>query len=220
MYLSPGTLNILKNFSNINRSIVISEGNVLSTIAVTRTIYAKATVDEYFPKTFAIYDLMEFLSGLTLFKNPEFIFDDSDDYLIIKDDNSQVKYFYSDPEIVGAAPKSPAKIPSVDVQFILESETLAAMVRAANVYQLPDLCVEGNGNYINLVVKDKKNSTSNSYSLLVGETEETFSYSFKIDNIKILPGKYDVSISSRLISSFINLNIDLEYLIPLEPEED
>lgn len=219
MYLSPGTLNILKNFSNINRSIVIREGNELSTIANTRTIYAKATVDEYFPKTFGIYDLTEFLSGLSLFKNPEFNFD-NEDYLLIKDDNSQVKYFYSDPEIITAAPKNPAKIPSVDVQFILESETLAAMVRAASVYQLPDLCVEGNNKNINLVVKDKKNSTSNSYSLTVGETDETFSYSFKIDNIKILPGKYDVSISSKLISNFTNLNIDLEYLIPLEPDED
>lgn len=219
MHLSPGTLNILKNFSNINRSIVIREGNELSTIAVTRTIYAKATVEERFPRTFAIYDLTEFLSGLTLFKNPEFIFD-SEDYILIKDDNSQVKYFYSDPEIVVAAPKSPAQIPSVDVQFILESETLATMVRAASVYQLPDLCVEGDGNNIKLVVKDKKNNTSNSYSLVVGETGDNFSYSFKIENIKILPGKYDVSISSQLISNFVNLNIDLEYLIPLEPDED
>ena len=219
MQLSPGTLNILKNFSNINRSIVINEGNELSTIAITKNIFAKAKVEENFPKTFAIYDLTEFLSGLSLFKNPEFIFD-NDNYLVIKDGHSKVKYFYSDPEIIVAPPKKSIILPSVDVQFILESETLATMVRAANVYQLPDLCVEGNGSTINLVVKDKKNSTSNTYSLSVGETEDSFSYSFKIENIKILPGKYDVSISSKLISNFVNLNSDLEYFIALEPDEE
>jgi gp45 sliding clamp, C terminal len=219
MQLSPGTLNILKNFSNINRSIVINEGNELSTISVTKNIFAKAKVEEKFPRTFAIYDLTEFLSGLNLFKNPEFNFD-SETYLTIKDGNSRVKYFYSDPEIIIAPPKKSINLPSVDVQFILESETLATMVRAANVYQLPDMCVEGDGENIKLVVKDKKNSTSNTYSLPVGETEDTFSYSFKIENIKILPGKYDVSISSKLISNFVNLNSDLEYFIALEPEED
>ena len=219
MQLSPGTLNILKNFSNINRSIVIKEGSELSTIAITKNIFAKATVEEYFPKTFAIYDLTEFLSGLTLFKNPEFDFDNGN-YLVIRDGHSRVKYFYSDPEIITAPPQKSINLPSVDVQFILESETLATMVRAANVYQLPDLCVEGDGQNINLVVKDKNNNTSNSYSLPVGETEDIFSYSFKIENIKILPGKYDVSISSKLISNFVNINSDLEYFIALEPDED
>ena len=219
MQLSPGTLNILKNFSNINRSIVIKEGSELSTIAITKNIFAKAKVEEYFPKTFAIYDLTEFLSGLTLFKNPEFDFDNGN-YLVIRDGHSRVKYFYSDPEIITAPPQKSINLPSVDVQFILESETLATMVRAANVYQLPDLCVEGDGQNINLVVKDKNNNTSNSYSLPVGETEDMFSYSFKIENIKILPGKYDVSISSKLISNFVNINSDLEYFIALEPDED
>jgi gp45 sliding clamp, C terminal len=219
MQLSPGTLNILKNFSNINRSIVIKEGSELSTIAITKNIFAKAKVEEYFPKTFAIYDLTEFLSGLTLFKNPEFDFDNGN-YLVIRDGHSQVKYFYSDPEIIVAPPQKSINLPSVDVQFILESETLATMVRAANVYQLPDLCVEGDGQNINLVVKDKCNTTSNSYSLPVGETEDAFSYSFKIENIKILPGKYDVSISSKLISNFVNINSDLEYFIALEPDEE
>jgi gp45 sliding clamp, C terminal len=219
MQLSPGTLNILKNFSNINRSIVINEGSELSTIAITKNIFAKAKVEEHFPKTFAIYDLTEFLSGLNLFKNPEFDFDNGN-YLVIKDGHSRVKYFYSDPEIIVAPPQKTINLPSVDVQFILESETLATMVRAANVYQLPDLCVEGDGNNINLVVKDKSNTTSNSYSLPVGETEDIFSYSFKIENIKILPGKYDVSISSKLISNFVNINSDLEYFIALEPDEE
>ena len=175
MQLSPGTLNILKNFSNINRSIVIKEGSELSTIAITKNIFAKATVEEYFPKTFAIYDLTEFLSGLTLFKNPEFDFDNGN-YLVIRDGHSRVKYFYSDPEIITAPPQKSINLPSVDVQFILESETLATMVRAANVYQLPDLCVEGDGQNINLVVKDKNNNTSNSYSARFG----------------ICPGKYPV----------------------------
>ena len=219
MQLSPGTLNVLKNFSNINRSIVIREGNELSTIAITKNIFAKAKVEETFPRTFAIYDLTEFLSGLSLFKSPEFNFD-SENYLVIRDGHSKVKYFYSDPEIIIAPPQKSITLPSVDVQFILESETLATMVRAANVYQLPDLCVEGDGNSINLVVKDKKNPTSNTYSLPVGETEDKFSYNFKIENIKILPGKYDVSISSKLISNFVNINSDLEYFIALEPNED
>lgn len=220
MQISPATLNILKNFSSINRSIVINAGNEISTISPTKTIFGKARVPDTFPITFAIYDLNVFLLGLNLFKNPEFIFENNE-YLIIKDGNYRVKYFFAEPELVVTSSVKNYTLPSNDVEFILESETLSNMIKAANVYQLPDLCVEGDGENIRVVVKDKKNNTSNSYSFIVGNTDSHFSYSFKMENVNlILVGKYKVSISSVLISHFKNCNSELEYFVPLEPEED
>ena len=212
------TLTILKNFSSINKSILIKEGNELSTIAITKNIFAKALITEKFPKEFAIYDLTEFLSGLTLFKEKEFEFDFSNDsYLLIKSYGSEVKYFYSDPDIIAAPPNKKLVMPTPEVQFVLNSDVLDMMIRSANVYQLPDLCVEGDGKEIHLTVKDKKNSTSNTYSMIVGLTENTFSYNFKMENIKILPGTYTVNISSK-ISQFINSELNVEYYVALEPD--
>ena len=54
MKLSKSTLDILKNFSNINQSICFKQGTELSTLSIQKNILSRANVEEAFPRTFAI----------------------------------------------------------------------------------------------------------------------------------------------------------------------
>ena len=217
MKLSEKTLNILKNFSSINQSILVKQGNKLRTISVAKNILAEAEIKEEFPRDFAIYDLNQFLNGLSLHQDPEMDFS-PDSYLSIREGKRRVKYFYADPNVIISPPEKSIQLPSQDVCFQLDSVTLEKLLKAAAVYQLPDLCAVGEAGVIKLVVRDKKNDTSNEFAIVVGETESKFSFNFKVENIKIIPGAYDVIVSSKFLSQFTNSNHDLKYYIALEPD--
>ena len=217
MKLSEKTLNILKNFSSINQSILVKQGNQLRTISVAKNILAEAEIKEDFPRDFAIYDLNQFLNGLSLHQDPEMDFS-PDSYVTIREGKRRVKYFYADPNVIISPPEKAIQLPSRDVCFQLDSITLEKLLKAAAVYQLPDLCAVGEAGVIKLVVRDKKNDTSNEFAIVVGETESKFSFNFKVENIKIIPGAYDVIVSSKLLSKFTNSNHDLKYYIALEPD--
>jgi hypothetical protein len=216
MKISSETLNIFKNFSTINHSIVVEEGNVLKSISPMKNIFVRADVVETFPRKFAIYELTEFLGGLSLFKDPEFDFSNPS-YVLIKDGRSKVKYVFSDPSVITSAPEKDIELPSVEVQFVLSTDTLNTLQRAAGVYQLPDLSLVGDGSQMQLVVRDNKNDSSHNYCIDVGETSATFNFNFKVENIKILPGDYNVSMCSKGISLFENTSLNLKYWIALEP---
>ena len=217
MKLSKGTLDILKNFSNINQSICFKEGTELSTLSIQKNILSRANVEEKFPKNFAIYDLSEFLSGLTLFEDPEFSFD-NDNYVIIKDRKNSSRYFFADPSTIVTPPENKVELPSQDVSFTVAWSDISNVIKAAAIYQIEDLAVVGDGSKIKLVVRDKKNDTSNSYAVDVGTTDKSFSFNFKVENLKLLPGDYQVVISKQNASLFRDANRDLEYLIALEPD--
>tara|TARA_B100002019_G_scaffold259177_1_gene244364 strand:- start:967 stop:1656 length:690 start_codon:yes stop_codon:yes gene_type:complete len=217
MKLSDNTLTILKNFAGINNSILVKEGNRLRTISVAKNILAEAEIKEQFPKDFAIYDLNQFLNGLSLHQDPDLDFN-QDSYLSIKEGKRRVKYFFADPAVIISPPDKDINLPSEDISFQLDSASLEKLVKAAQVYQLPDLSVIGEAGVIKLVVRDKKNDTSNEYAIVVGETEKEFSFNFKVENIKIIPGAYDVVVSSKLLSEFTNTKYDLKYYIALEPD--
>ena len=217
MKLSKGTLDILKNFSNINQSICFKEGTELSTLSIQKNILSRANVEEKFPKSFAIYDLSEFLSGLTLFEDPEFSFD-NDNYVIIKDRKNSSRYFFADPSTIVTPPENKVELPSQDVSFTVAWSDISNVIKAAAIYQIEDLAVVGDGSKIKLVVRDKKNDTSNSYAVDVGNTDKSFSFNFKVENLKLLPGDYQVVISKQNASLFRDANRDLEYLIALEPD--
>lgn len=217
MKLSEKTLNILKNFSSINQSILVKQGNQLRTISVAKNILAEAEIKEEFPRDFAIYDLNQFLNGLSLHQDPEMDFS-PDSYLSIREGKRRVKYFYADPNVIISPPEKEIQLPSQDVCFQLDSVTLEKLLKAAAVYQLPDLCAVGEGGVVKLVVRDKKNDTSNEFAIVVGETDKEFAFNFKVENIKIIPGAYDVIVSSKLLSQFTNSNHDLKYYIALEPD--
>ena len=217
MKLTNETINVLKNFSTINQNLVIKEGSSISTLSAMKNIVAKATVEEKFEKEFAIYDLNEFLSALSLFSNPNLDF--NDDYVVMTEDGSngkKLKYWYSDPSVV-TSPTKEVTMPSSEIEFNLSSDTLSEVTKAAAVIGVPDMVLESG----ELRVTDKKNDTANSYSTQVVQSNdeaEKYKFWFKVENLKLLQGSYDVQVSAKKISYFKNSNFDIEYFIALEPE--
>ena len=217
MKLSDKTLSVLKNFSTINQSILFKQGSKLRTISVMKNILAEATITEELPKDFGIYDLNQFLNGLSLHQSPELDFVNNG-HVVIKEGRMRSKYFFADPNVIITPPDKAIDLPTEDVSFELSTDQLDKLLKAAAIYQLADLAVEGGDGVVKLLVRDKKNDTSNSFSVTVGETDKVFSFNFKVENIKILPGTYDVSVSSKLLSRFTSKNQDLTYYIALEPD--
>ena len=217
MKLSDSTLSLLKNFSTINQSILFKQGTKLRTISVMKNILAEATIAEEFPKDFGIYDLNQYLNGLSLHNDPELDFE-ADNYVVIREGRSRSKYFFADPSVIITPPDKSLTLPDESVAFELSTDQLDKLLKAAAIYQPPDLSVEGGDGVVKVLVRDKKNETSNDYSVVVGETESVFSFNFKVENIKILPGTYEVVCSQKNLSRFTNKNQDLVYYIALEPD--
>ena len=218
MNISNDTVNILKNFSQINKSIVINPGNELSTLAVTKNILAFAKVKEDFTSKICIYDLPEFISTFTLFKSPEFDFT-NDNYMVISDKGTKTstQFFYADPSVITTAPDKKISLPSVDVEFNVSDSDLDTLFKASRIYNVPDLFLVGDGSTMRMVVKDKKNDTSNNFSMEMGETDKVFTFYFKVENMKLLPGNYRVQ-ACKSVALFTSVNDDLEYYIALEPD--
>ena len=218
MKLSDKTLSFLKNFSTINQSLLFKQGSKLRTISVMKNILAEATIDEELPKDFGIYDLSQFLNiNTTLFQSPELDFE-NDGYVMIREGRQRQRFFFADPSVIVTPPDKSLELPTEDVSFELKTDQLDRLLKAAAISQLPDLCVVGENGAVKLLVRDKKNDTSNDYSVTVGETDKTFSFNFKVENIKILPGTYNVVVSSKLLSKFTSTNHDLTYYIALETD--
>ena len=215
MKLTSNTISILKNFSTINQNLMVKTGNTLSTMSAMKNIVAQAEVTEGFPQEFAIYDLNEFLSALSLFEEPELNFQDQ--YVIITQEGSRknLKYWFSDPEVV-TTPSKAIVMPSTEVTFNLSSDTLNEIQKAAAVIGAPDMALV-NGS---LMVTDKKNDTANAYEtgLDAKETDADYKFWFKVENLKLMSGSYDVEVSSKNISHFVNSAVGVEYWIALEPE--
>ena len=218
MKLSDSTLSILRNFAGINNSILVKRGNRLRTISVAKNILAEANLDEDFPSDFALYDLNQFLNvNNSLFRNPELDFTDNG-YVVISEGKSKQTFFFADPNVIVTPPDKEITLPTEDVCFELSTEQLDKLLKAAAINQLPDFSAIGRNGKVTLVVRDKKNDTSNNFNIVVGETNSEFTFNFKVENIKILPGTYEVVVSQKLLSRFTSKNHDLTYYIALEPD--
>ena len=218
MELSDNTLTILKNFSGINQNLMVREGTTVKTMSEARNIMASAEVTETFPQTFGVYDLNEFISVLDLVDKPQLNFNES--YVVIGDTagRSKVKYFFS-PEETLTTPSKDIKMPESEVKFELTTDTLTKLKRAASALGHSDVSITGKNGVLNFAVVDNANSTSNTYSIDVdGEfaADATFNFIMNIGNLKIVPGDYDVSISSKLISHFQHKKLNVQYWIALE----
>ena len=217
MKLSEQTVSILKNFSTINQNLVIKEGSEISTMSAMKNIVSKSEVEETFPVEFAIYDLNEFLSAMSLFTNPDLDFNDN--FVVITEAGSNsksLKYWYSEPSVV-TTPSKEITMPSVDVEFPMNSGILSEVQKAAAVIGAPDMVLEDD----ELRVTDKKNDTANSYSTSLdtkSDDDASYKFWFKVENLKLLPGDYDVQVSEKRISHFQNKKTAIEYWIALEPE--
>ena len=224
MNLNNETVSVLKNFSTINQNLVIKSGSNISTMSAMKNIIASAKVKENFPVDFAIYDLNEFLAALSLFEKPDLDF--HDDFVVMTENGStgkSLKYWYSDPSVV-TSPTKEITMPECEVSFNLENNMLVNVQKAAAVIGAPDMALEAMsvGKAL-LKVTDKKNSTANDYAVGVDVINEDgkdlpYKFWFKVENLKLLSGSYNVAVSSKNISHFVNSNVDINYWIALEPE--
>jgi hypothetical protein len=220
MKLSDNTITILKNFSNINQSILVKQGSQIKTISILKNIYAVADVDEEFGKDFAIYDLNEFLNGLSLHQDPDLDFT-NDSYLTIKEGKRRVKYFYADPEVIVSPPDKELNLKQTDVSFRLTNAVLNKLLRLASMNNLTHLSVVGKNGEIRLQTHEKANDTSNLASFKLNDYEgEDFCASFKVDNIKLIPGDYDVEMQLGAFAKFTAVSglfkDKIKYFIALE----
>ena len=224
MKLSPETIDILKNFSTINNSIVIPPGNVVKTINPERNVYARATVAETFPRDIPIYELRQFLNIFTLHRDADVDFSD-EHYILVSQGTTRMKFYYAD---LFSLSKN-INIPTQDYPFddvilsvSLDSSLLDRVRKAANMYILTDLSLVGDQGKIELKVHNKEDPASKIYNVEIGTTNKDFSFNFIEKNLMILPGSYNLDIAAfgggRLASRFTNQSQDLQYVIALEPD--
>ena len=218
MELSKETLTLIKNFAGINGSLMLQAGNRLATISEGKNVMAEATISETLPINFGIYDLNEFLNVVSLFQTTNLDF--SEKYVLVSDGGkSKIKYFAAGEGVVKAAPTT-IKCPGADVSFTLEAAQLAMIQRTSSVLKASDVSIVGADGLLKVMVSDKKNDTSNAYEVTLGETDETFKANIKVENLKMLPNDYEVSISKKKISRFKHTASDLTYYVAVESDSE
>lgn len=213
MKLSKETLALFKNFAGINGNLLLKQGNKLATISAQKNVMADATVTETFPD-FGIYDLNEFLGAMSLFEDPELDF--TGKYVTIKQGSMSIKYFAAEASVL-TAPQKAITFPAAEIEFTMTGAMLNMIHKTASVLRASDVSIIGDGSKITAVVGDKKNAAGNSFSESVGETDKNFRVNLKVENLKMIPGDYTVSISSKKISRF-KATGDLVYYVAVESD--
>jgi len=215
MKLSKETVGLFKNFAGINSNLLLKGGNELSTISAQKNVMADVTVTESFPQDFGVYDLNEFLGSMSLIEDPDLEFIDK--FVTIKEAGSSIKFFSADQSVL-TVPTRKIAFPDAEIEFTFPATMLAMVHRTASVLRATDLQIIGDGSSITLVVGDKKNATGNSYTATAGSTDKTFQANLKVENLKMIPGDYIVSISSKKISRFKATASDLVYYVAVEAD--
>ena len=214
MKMNKQTLNLLKNFSDINMSIEIKAGNTLRTVSVQKNILAEAKVDETFASDFAIYEVNRFLSAVSLFENPDFVFGEKS--VRIGDDKRHLNYVYCDPSMIVTPPEKNITVPDPEVKFRLSQDNLSQILKAGNVLGTPEICVESDGQQMVMRALDVNNDSSDTFKIVLNETsDKKFRFVFKIENFKMILNDYDVEISSKGISRFSHQD-KLQYWVATE----
>lgn len=212
MKLSTETSNILKNFSVINQSIVLKEGNVIKTISPQKTVMASATVEDEFPSQAGIYNLPRFLSVCALHESPDLEF--GDNAVMITEGKSKTRYVYADPSMIITPPEKEIKLPSVDVSVSLSADDLSKVMKATSVLQLPEIAFVGEEGTCYLRAIDSANPSSDTFGVELGDTDDTFTLIIKTENLQLMPGDYEVELSAKGISRFVGKNVT--YFIAIE----
>lgn len=219
MNLSQDTVGVLKNFASINPNIVMREGNIVKTISEARNILAEADISEDIPHEFGIYDLNEFLNVVGLFEEPVLQFEDTKRVRIADARKKQsVNYFFSDPSVL-TTPQKDITMPSIDVSFVLTSDTLSQLRRASATLGVSDLVVDNKEGKVYARVTDLKDPTSNSYQFEIEDavvTGGTFELVYNMANLKLIPGDYQVDVSQKFISNFKHQTLNVKYWVALE----
>ena len=212
MKLSSATIQILQNFASINTSILLEEGNVLRTISESESIYAKAKVDDEFPKEVGIYDLPKMLGILSLSKESELNFEEN--FLEVVQGKSKVKYAYCSPDVIKIPPKGKdIVVKNPEVEFELKNEVLQNVLKAMGILRFSELAFTGRDGVLQVETLSTKNDNSDVYSTEIGETDKEFFAVFDAEKLKMIPGDYMVEISSKGISHF--KGVETEYWIAI-----
>jgi len=216
--ISKSTLSILKNFASMNSNILVKPGNVIKTITPSKSGMAEAVIEETFDVEFGIWDLNKFLGVISLFNNPQFEFGEKS-VKIIGSNGSVVTYCYSEPRLL-SYPQKDVSMPPMSVTVQIPDGLLTELHRISSILQLPDLSFRSDGSEIYAYLTDLKDPTSNNYKVaLDGDSNGAeFELNFKIDNIRLLPGDYEVSFSKNIAAQFENQNINLRYWFAMEPD--
>jgi len=212
MKLDTRTTQILKNFASINPSIMFKPGNRLATISAGKTVMARANITQEIPSAFAIYDLSRFLGTISLFTDPELNVDEK--YMTIAQGKRKINYTFTEPSLIVTPPDKEIKLPDPEVAFSISADDLAEVMKALSVLSLPEIAVVGDGTDITVQAIDSKNPSGDTYSVNVGSTPATFKMIIRAENLKLLPGDYNVEISSKGLSRFSTA--DIEYFIAVE----
>ena len=218
MNLSSDTVAVLKNFSDINQNILVKPGNKVQTISTMKNILAEAEVSEKFEDEFAIYDLPEFLRSVELFEKPELKFNGGG-YVNISQQKQSIKYFFADKSVI-VSPSKTINMPDKHVSFTLKKNLFEKFKKGSTTLNRPDVAIKGDGKTISMVATDKKDKSSNDFSIEVGESDKKFTAYFKAENFKQIVDDYDVAISKQKISHFINRTKPVQYWIALEPDSE
>ena len=200
MKISKYTMNMLKNFSDINMSIEVKAGNTLRTVSVQKNILAESAVEETFPQDFAIYELNRFLGAASLFDDPSFEFGEKT--VRIGDDKRSIDYVYCDPTMIVTPPENNITVPDPEVSFKLSQDNLSQVLKAGQVLGTPEISVESNGTQMLMKALDVNNDSSDTFKIELGENSQTFRFVFKTENFKMISNDYDVVISSKGIARF------------------
>ena len=213
MKLSEQTVSLLKNFASINQNLQFKSGNRLSTISAQKNILVNAEIPETFPSDFAIYDLNKMLGVMNLFPDPEMEIGDKTMKI-----GGKVDYMFADPTMIVSPPEKELTFPEAEIKFVLTNAEFNQTIKAATLLGLPHICVEGKDGKINLVATDVHNSSSDEYRSELGETGMVFNMVFKIENLKLYAGDYDVELTSKGISKFSHTSSNLQYFIATESD--
>ena len=214
MKLSENTVNVLRNFATINQGLVFKSGSTLRTVSKQQNVLAKATVTESFDKNFAIYDLNRFLAVLSSMNDPDLTVGTGN--VKIASGTSKTTYGLSDETMVVSAPDNDIAVQNAEVKFTLTKDSLAQVLKLSGVLGLPNIAVRGNRKKISIAALDVKNQDSDVFSVDVGDTSAEFQFIFVTENFKMIPGDYEVQISSKGVAHFKSKKDPLEYWIATE----
>jgi hypothetical protein len=215
MKISKETQEVLKNFASINLNLLLREGNSIFSMTENKTVFGEVVVAETFPQNFGIYDINEFLGTLSLFSDPDLTFNGNT--VTIKEGKNQISYRAAEESTL----KTPAKainFPEAEINFSITAGDLSNLIRAAGVLKVSDVSFIGKDGKVNAVVVDKKNPLTNKFEVEVGTTDKNFTANLKVENFKMLPGAYDVSIAKMKICRFKSTKTSLSYYVAVESD--
>ena len=218
MKLSNETLNVLKNFATINQGIQFKPGKKLATVSPSKTVLAQANIGDEFTQEFCIYDLNQFLSVQSLYKDGEIDFDDKN--VIFKHGRKKLNYRKTVKTMIVTPPDKDLNLPSVDSSFTLKEEDLTSVLKTASILQSPNISISSDGEKVFVTACDIKDNSAHTDSTEVADGNgKKFKAIFLTENFKMISGSYEVQISSKGLSHFKNTKEDMQYWIAIEAKD-